>query len=101
MNPLRDTEGMEMRMAVVTLYAGLRELAGMREIRLDGAKLRDILTALVDRHPQLRQDILDGTVLRPHVIVTVNGRNVNLMDGLDMPVTPDDAVAIFPPIAGG
>ena len=88
-------------MPVVTLFAGLRDVAGVREARLDGDGLRKVIDALTDRFPDLRQHLFDGQSLRPHVIVTVNGQNVHPEQWASAPLAPDDQVALFPPIAGG
>ncbi len=88
-------------MPIVSLYAGLRAAAGVRQTRVEGGQLRAILQALIAAHPALGGAILDGNRLQPHVIVTVNGNPVSPEQGLDIPIGPDDQIAIFPPIAGG
>jgi molybdopterin synthase sulfur carrier subunit len=91
--------------AVVRLYAFLRELAGEREIDValpDGATVRDVLSRLGELRPVLAQR-LPGTddTIPPSVNVFVNGRDVRDLDGLDTRVMPDDEVTIVPPVAGG
>ncbi len=34
-------------------------------------------------------------------IIMVNGQDVRHLQGLDTPLKPSDAIAIFPPVAGG
>jgi len=91
--------------AVVRLYASLRELAGERDIEValpDGAVVRDILNRLGELRPILAERLLDedGNIPRS-VNVFVNGRDIRDLSGLDTPVTPDDEVTILPPAAGG
>ncbi len=88
-------------MADVILYAGLRKAAGIKEVHLDGSRLEDVLLALVDRYPALQQILYDEGCLRPHIIINVNGNNINQDDRPDIVLAHDDQIAIFPPIAGG
>jgi molybdopterin synthase sulfur carrier subunit len=91
--------------AVVRLYAFLRELAGEREIDVtlpDGAAVRDVLARLAELRPVIAQRLLetDGSV-PPSVNVFVNGRDIRDLKGLDTPVMPGDEVTMLPPVAGG
>lgn len=85
-------------MPFVKLYANLRKLAGTKELTLAGGTITSVLNELVHRHPPVGEVILENGKLRRHIVVTLNGHNV--LD-LDTPVTEEDSVAIFPPIAGG
>jgi len=77
----------------VLLFAGLRE-----RLRSDGADVqmpaqatvRDLLAALAEQHPGLRE-------LLPPCRVAVNQEFV----GLDHPVAETDEVAVIPPVSGG
>ncbi len=85
-------------MPIVKLFANLRKLAGTKELSITEATVRAVLNELVKRNPLLGEVILENGILRPHIIVTLNGHNV--ID-LNMQVTEQDVIAIFPPIAGG
>ncbi len=85
-------------MPLVNLYANLRQIAGTREVAVRGETLRDALTDLTRQYPALRERLLEGDGLRPHVMVTLNGQN---LVRLDTAVADQDVIAIFPPIAGG
>ncbi len=85
-------------MPTVKLYANLRKIAGTREVMARGETLRDALDDLTRQYPALRERLLDGNGLRPHVIVTLNGHN---LVSLDTAVAEQDVIAVFPPIAGG
>ena len=91
--------------AVVRLYASLRELAGQRDIEVplpDGSIVRDVLKRLEELRPVLAERLLDEDGNTPRSVnVFVNGRDIRDLDGLDTPVTPDDEVTILPPAAGG
>lgn len=85
-------------MPIVKLFANLRKLAGTKELSITEATVGAVLNELVKRNPLLGEVILENGILRPHIVVTLNGHNV--ID-LNMQVTEQDVIAIFPPIAGG
>jgi len=85
-------------MPTIKLYSYLRKVAGAKELSITGTSVRDFVTELVNRHPELASHLLENGQIRPHVIITINGHSVTDMD---VPVTEQDQIAIFPPIAGG
>ena len=85
-------------MPVVKLYANLRKLAGTKELSITRSTVGAVLNELARQKPRVGEVIVDSGGLRQHIVVAVNGHNV--LD-LEMPVTEEDVVAIFPPIAGG
>jgi len=85
-------------MPVVKLYANLRKLVGMKELSITGVTLGAVLSELAEQKPDLDGIILENGQIRPHVVITVNGHNAT---ELGVPVTEQDLIAIFPPIAGG
>ena len=85
-------------MATVKLFANLRKLAGTKELSVPGSTVGAVLTEVTTLHPLLKDVILENETLRPHVIVTLNGHNTSDMN---MQISEQDVIAIFPPIAGG
>lgn len=85
-------------MPTVKLFANLRKLAGTKEVSIAGETLGAVLRQLAKTSPSLEILLLEKNELRPHVIVTLNGRNTN---ELNTQVTEQDVIAVFPPIAGG
>lgn len=86
-------------MAVVTLRAPLRDLAGgHREVRVEGGTVGEALRALERSHPPIAGWILDehGRVRR-HVNVFVNGARARE----NAPVAADDVLHVLPSISGG
>lgn len=85
-------------MPVVKLFANLRKLAGTKELSVTGATVRAVVNELARQKPSVGEILLQNGELGPHVVVTLNGHNT--ID-LETPVTEQDVIAIFPPIAGG
>jgi len=85
----------------IKLFGGLRQQAGSAELEGAGATIREALEAICADNEALCTAIFNGQVLQPHVRVMVNGRDCELSQGLETPVSANDQIAIFPPIAGG
>ena len=85
-------------MPVVKLFANLRNIAGTKELSLTGASLGAVVTALIEKVPALDGVILENGQVRPHFVITINGHHKT---NLDVTITEQDIIAIFPPIAGG
>lgn len=85
-------------MPTIKLFANLRKIAGIKELSVAGTSLRGILNELVKEVPALDGVILEEGQIRPHIVITINGHNAA---ELDVTVTEQDIIAIFPPIAGG
>ncbi len=89
----------------VRFYATLRDVVGSRSVEVElgpGATVRELLTRLFERFPNLEPRLLDEAgELRRSVNVFVNGRSVPHLEGLDTQLQPNDEVSIFPPVAGG
>jgi molybdopterin synthase sulfur carrier subunit len=86
-------------MPVVRLRAPLSELAGgRRELRLEGATVREVLRALEHEHPEITGWILDEQGrIRQHVNVFVNRET----GSEDTTLGPDDRLHVLPAISGG
>jgi molybdopterin synthase sulfur carrier subunit len=87
------------QMAVVSIRGPLRKLAnGRAEHELEGTTVRELLSALEDRHPDMRGWILDERgVIRRHINVFVNGERGDD----ETAVQSRDRVEVLPAITGG
>lgn len=85
-------------MPVIKLFANLRKLAGTKELSISEPAVGAVLNELVRLNPALDGIVLENGSLRPHVVITLNGHNIR---DLNVQVTDQDEIAIFPPIAGG
>ena len=85
-------------MPIVKLYANLRKLAGTKELSITGGTVGTLVGELVRQKPLIGEIVLQNGRLAPHVVLTLNGHNIT---DIETPVTVQDIIAIFPPIAGG
>ena len=91
----------------VKFFAYLREstYAGCKELTCPAPETVARLGQELSRRfgPAFRGEFFspDGTQLGERVIVLVNGRRIEFLQGLDTPLTDRDTVQIFPVVAGG
>jgi len=86
-------------MAEVRLLAGLRETVGggRRRLYLSARSVGDLLAALVEHSPvpdAARRALLPDGAPHPDLQVLVNGRNIDLLDGVETRLAESDAVAL-------
>ena len=70
--------------------AGCRSKAGRPEFLVEGRTARQVLVNLVQSNAALQEAIFEGEELRPHVRVMLNGRDIELADGLETAVSEND-----------
>lgn len=90
-------------MSTVYIPSVLRAtVGGVKSLEIDGSSIRSVVDGLVERHPNLRGQLLtDDGDLNRFVNVYVNGQDVRYLAGLETPVTPTDEVRLLPAMAGG
>lgn len=85
-------------MALVLLRAPLSEIAGARELELEGATVKEALIALESTRPGISGWVLDERrAIREHVNVYVNGQ----LAQEETPVVATDRIHVLPAITGG
>ena len=88
--------------ATVQIPTPLRPLTGgAADVSVAGSTVREVLTAVVTSHPDLRPKVFDGDKLRPFLNVYVNDEDIRYLDDLDTPVPAGAVVALIPAVAGG
>ena len=89
---------------LVKFFATYRQIAGCKtcDIPASGDVLA-LMGELSARWPEFRNLILnkDGTDKGDDVIILVNGRHIEHLDGVATKLTEQDVVAVTPLIAGG
>jgi molybdopterin synthase sulfur carrier subunit len=90
----------------VRFYATLRPVVGARSIDVaapEGTTVRELVDAIVARHPALGPLLRGGAGGAPRgVHVFINGRGAGYLPRrFETPLSADDAVDVFPAVAGG
>lgn len=88
------------------LFANLAETTGTKEVEVDvgpGATFGEALDALMEAHPELREEVLDENGdIQDHIRVLHNGDNPFVeKDGYETTLDAGDELALFPPVSGG
>jgi molybdopterin synthase sulfur carrier subunit len=87
------------------LFATLAQTADTDTVVLDDGDVGTVgeaLDALLDRHPDLREEVLENGEVRDHLRVLVDGDDpFRQAEGMDTPVDEDTELALFPPVSGG
>jgi len=89
----------EVTVTVPRLLADL--VGGARHQAVDARTAGEALDELCRTHPGLRTHIFDGSTVRTHVNVFVNGEMLSRHEPLDRPVVAGDDVAVVPAVSGG
>lgn len=85
-------------------FATFREAVGSKELAWpidEGATVGDVLADLEAEYEGLDGQLLADGEVRPQLNVLKNGRNVEHAEGAETPVTSEDQLSVFPPVAGG
>jgi molybdopterin synthase sulfur carrier subunit len=89
---------------VVRFFANLRDVSKAKETTIKAPEtIRDLLYLLSDSYGRaMGQKLLalDGS-LHPDMIVLLNGRHIEFLQGEETPLKEEDVVSFFPRIAGG
>ena len=88
-------------MACLKFFGRFRSYVATREVSVAAATVRQALDQLLPGNRDLQASMMDNGTLRAYVRILVNGHDIELAQGLDTPLGPDDEVAIFSPAAGG
>ncbi len=91
-------------MMQIQYFAMLRQVTGKSQEQWDkpAATLGELMRDLTGKYgPGIGKWLMNDGKLSEIAIIMVNGQDVRHLQGLDTPLQPTDAIAIFPPVAGG
>jgi molybdopterin converting factor small subunit len=89
-------------MATVRIPTPLRTLTGGEEsVSIDGNTVRDVIENMEQKHPGIRERLLDDKGVRRFVNIYVGDEDIRFLDGLDTGVEASTEISIVPAIAGG
>lgn len=89
---------------LVKFFATYRQITGCKSYDVPApGNVLALLEELSERWPAFRELVLneDGTDKGDDVIIMVNGRHIDHLDGVATKLTEQDYVAVTPLIAGG
>lgn len=87
---------------IVRIPAGLRTLTGgADEVKGAGGTVGDVLDDLENRHPGLKDRLLDEKGIRRFINIYVGEEDVRFTGGLKTELKAGDQISIVPAIAGG
>lgn len=85
-------------------FATYRQIAGCKVCTISAPEnVLALLHEMAQRWPAFRELVLsaDGQTKSDDVIIMVNGRHIEHLDGVQTALSDDDTVAITPVVAGG
>ena len=88
---------------IIKFFAFIRDYTGTKETSLDSCfDLRLLLDKLCFKYGRrFREKLLVGDRLSDDIIIMVNGRHIEHLEGLDTKLGDNDEISIFPKVAGG
>jgi molybdopterin synthase sulfur carrier subunit len=86
----------------VRIPTPLRSLTGGEEaVRAEGSTLKDVIDNLENKHPGMKERLLDEKGVRRFVNIYVGDEDVRFLDGLETKLSGNEEISIVPAIAGG
>ncbi len=76
-----------------------RHTGGVEQVEVEGATLRQIIEALEERFPGVKQRLMQDGQIMPGVAASIDGETETM--GLIQPVQPDSEIHFIPAIGGG
>lgn len=99
-----DAEWYDLAKVTVRFFATVRDITGQKSIETEAETVRDLLAALSKMFGQRFTDaVVDNKTggLKRFYSCMINGRRIELLQGVDTKLTDNDAIALFPPVGGG
>lgn len=91
-------------MVKVQLFAYFREAVNQNELKIDAENVAELIDNLTSEYRTLAPLIYESQeskLLNSDVMILVNGRNIEALQGLKTELKSTDIISIFPPICGG
>jgi len=87
----------------IKVFANLREITKNSEIETEikRGKVQDIIDTLIHLYGKAFSDAIFNLEGRLKIIILLNGRDIDYIDGLESEINEEDVLYLFPPIAGG
>ncbi len=90
----------------INFYATLRQLVGGKTVEVQApppsTTVLTALEAVTHEHQDLAGELWRAPgMLKEHIHVFVNGREISFLNGLETAVSDRDTLDVFPPVGGG
>jgi len=90
----------------VKFFTTLREITGKKEEEIESSStitIKELLTRLSKKYSREFVDYLydEKGDIRTHIQILINGRDIDVFQGLETKLKEGDTIAIFPPVGGG
>ncbi len=90
----------------INFYATLRQLVGGKTVEVQAPSETMTVLAALESVTRDRQELAGEVwrapgMLKEHIHVFVNGREISFLNGLDTPISDRDTLDVFPPVGGG
>ncbi len=90
----------------INFYATLRQFVGGKTVEAHAPATSTTVLAALESVTRDRQELAAELwrapgMLKEHIHVFVNGRDMSFLNGLETPVTDRDTLDVFPPVGGG
>jgi molybdopterin synthase sulfur carrier subunit len=90
----------------VRFIGSLRASADKSKLTLELGKtvsLREVIKKIVEEQPKLKRALIDPELDDPRTnsIILVNGKEINVLDGLDTKLKDGDELILIPVVHGG
>ena len=89
---------------IITLYFHIRHLTGKKQVIAEGKTIEEVINYLITKEKagkQIKSLLFEKEQLSSRYRIMLNGRNINLLNGLLTVVKENDEIAILPAIGGG
>lgn len=91
-------------MPLVQLFAYFREAAGKNELDIEAGNIDELIDNIMHSHEKLSAlmfESIESRIIKSDVMILVNGRNIEGLEGMKTKLKKSDTISIFPPICGG
>jgi molybdopterin synthase sulfur carrier subunit len=88
---------------IIKFFAFFRDYTGTKETSTAGSNtLKELLDTLCAKYgKRFTEKVFSGDKLGDDIIILVNGRHIDHLQGLDTILSENDEISIFPKVAGG
>ena len=94
---------LEVKVHFLSLLIDITEVEQIKLLIADNSNIRNLLDQLAENFGAKFEEIIFKTShdLNKYVIITINGKDIKLLEGLETIIQTNDEIIFIPAIAGG